>query len=95
MRPVPPTYIGRSCIVVVAASKAMTPTYFPDPPTPQMARPAIKAFIDGAALQTAEPTLKRVTQRIYVHLALNCMCAETKSGYISRVQRLPIKRHLE
>ena len=56
----------------------MTLTYIPDPPILQIARPTIKALIDGAAPQIAEPTSKRVTQRIYVHLALNCMCAETK-----------------
>ena len=42
----------------------MTPTYIPEPPTPQMARPMIRASIDGAAPQMAEPSSKSTTQSI-------------------------------
>lgn len=84
MRPVFPIYVGRLYIVVVVASKAIIPTYIPDPRILQIARPTIKAFIDGAAPQIDEPTLKRVAQRVYVHLALNCMSAQTRGGRTSR-----------
>jgi hypothetical protein len=42
----------------------MTPTYIPEPATPQIARLMIKAFIDGAAPQIAEPSLKSTTHRM-------------------------------
>ena len=39
----------------------MTPTYIPEPATPQMARPMMRASIDGAAPQIAEPISKSKT----------------------------------
>ena len=73
---------GHSSVVLTAASKTITPTYVPDPPAPHIARLTIKASINGAAPQIAEPTSKRVAQRIYVHLALNCNLATTTTGAI-------------
>src|SRR5699024_9792382 len=67
----PPTYMGRSWMVVVVARRVMSPTYMPDPETPHIARPIISAFIFGAAPQMADPTSNTNTERIYVHLALN------------------------
>jgi hypothetical protein len=94
LRLVPLIYIGHSRIVVVVASKAMTLMYIPDPPTPQIARPTIKASIDGAALQIAEPPSKRVTQRIYVHLALNCKLGMTTTRLISPYLRIEMAEDL-
>ncbi len=73
VRPVPPRQIGRSYMVVITASKAIALTYIPDPPRPQMARLIIRTAIDGAVLQVAEPTSKRVIQRTQVHFVLNCL----------------------
>ena len=73
---------GHSSVVVIAASKTITPTYVPDTPAPHIARLTIKASINGAAPQIAEPTSKKVAQRIYVHLALNCNLATTTTGAI-------------
>jgi len=66
-RPVKPTYMGRSWMLVVTESSVMTPTYMPLPPTPAMARPTMRAFMVGAEPQSAEPTSKMSTLIIYVH----------------------------
>ena len=71
VKPVPPIYMGRSCIEVVPASKVITPTYIPDPPTPAIALPTIKASMFGAAPQSADPTSKRKTVKTYSHFASN------------------------
>ena len=45
-------------------------TYIPAPPAPQIARPTIRAFMVGAAPQTAEPTAKMTKLVQNVHLLL-------------------------
>ena len=51
-------------MVVVTASKAIAPTHIPDPPKPLMTRPTIRTPVEGAVTQIAEPTSKRVMERI-------------------------------
>lgn len=43
----------------------------PAPPTPQIARPTIRAFIVGDAPQTVHPTAKTMKLEQKVHLLLN------------------------
>lgn len=53
-------------MVMVAAMIVNTPQYSPDPdpPTPHITRPTIKAFMFGAAPQRAEPTSKMTTLKM-------------------------------
>lgn len=66
-----PKYAGRSVGVVKIDNSMITPRYMPAPARPARARPMMRAFMEGAAPQTAEPTSKPVTQAIYSHLGLN------------------------
>lgn len=59
VNPTIPRYVGRSTGDVSMERMVMTPRYMPAPPRPQMARPTMRAFMLGAAPQTADPTSKR------------------------------------
>lgn len=66
-----PIYNALSFSVVVSESSVRAPTYIPLPPTPHIARPAIRLSMFGAAPHRALPASKMTMQIMKTHFTLS------------------------
>lgn len=74
------------------ATKLSVPEYIPDPPTPAITRPIIRAVILGAAPQTALPISNSTMLKRYRYLALKTPYAFPygRTHVVARAKLTPI-----